>query len=387
MKIVNKLQKAILLLSMIFLVVSCDEKSEEVVKLPTIYDIVSTDANFSILKKAIEKTSPASDNNSILNRVKGAGSYTVFAPTNAAFIAAGVTEASVDALNPASTVPADVSAISTLRRRLQNHILGVGTLSSDLPSDGYVKTFAAGVGSTTLSMYVNKSSGVVLNGGTANGGATVTTANIEASNGIVHVIDNVMTLPTLVNHIKANPSLSTLLAVVTSGVGGSFGDQSAVLNLLTTANSNAVYASNNTNPAITLFAPLNSAFTSATASGGFLTGANFDPATNLGTNVTKVLQYHVSQSLPFTPPAVATVGNLSAASNTAWSTSTTSDSTIRTIAPTSTTGTQTFLITRQTLKITELPAISAPASILKTVNIQATNGIIHTIDRVLQPVL
>jgi hypothetical protein len=43
-------------------------------------------------------------------------------------------------------------------------------------------------------------------------GAKVT-ADIEASNGIVHVIDAVLKLPTIVNQIKANPSLSSLLSV------------------------------------------------------------------------------------------------------------------------------------------------------------------------------
>jgi uncharacterized surface protein with fasciclin (FAS1) repeats len=50
---------------------------------------------------------------------------------------------------------------------------------------------------------------VLVNGGA---GAKVT-ADIEASNGIVHVIDAVLKLPTIVNQIKANPSLSSLLSV------------------------------------------------------------------------------------------------------------------------------------------------------------------------------
>jgi hypothetical protein len=53
---------------------------------------------------------------------------------------------------------------------------------------------------------------VVVNGGVSNGGAKVTAADIEASNGIVHVIDAVLKLPTIVNQIKANPSLSSLLS-------------------------------------------------------------------------------------------------------------------------------------------------------------------------------
>jgi uncharacterized surface protein with fasciclin (FAS1) repeats len=36
----------------------------------------------------------------------------------------------------------------------------------------------------------------------SNGGAKVTAADIEASNGIVHVIDAVLKLPTIVSQIK-----------------------------------------------------------------------------------------------------------------------------------------------------------------------------------------
>jgi hypothetical protein len=61
----------------------------------------------------------------------------------------------------------------------------------------------------------------LVNGGVANGGAKVTTANIVASNGLIHVVDGVILLPTIVNHIKANPNLS-LLGVVTSASGFSF---------------------------------------------------------------------------------------------------------------------------------------------------------------------
>jgi uncharacterized surface protein with fasciclin (FAS1) repeats len=379
----NQIIKLITVFTLAFSVVSCskDDNNETITKLPTILEIAQADqTNFSILIAALNKTG-------LNTTASGPGSYTVFAPTNAAFISAGFTEASIAALNPSSTLPADVSAVSSVRRLLQNHILGVATKADDLLVAGYVKTFASGIGSTFLSMYIQKvGNDVLINGGTAIVGGKVTTANIDASNGIVHVVDGVLKLPKLVDHIKINPDLSTLLSVVTTNA---FGDQSAVLGLLNTASTNASYASNNTNPAITLFAPLNSAFTAATASGGYLTGANFDPATNLAANVTKVLQYHASQSLPFIAPSVAAVGNLQSSSATAWVAATaTSNSTIRTLALNAASSNQTFSIEKGTLKITEVPTqTGVSASIIKTVNIQATNGVIHTIDRVLRPVL
>jgi uncharacterized surface protein with fasciclin (FAS1) repeats len=49
-------------------------------------------------------------------------------------------------------------------------------------------------------MFVNTAGGKVM----LNGVATVTTADIIASNGVVHVVDKVIGLPTIVTHALAN---------------------------------------------------------------------------------------------------------------------------------------------------------------------------------------
>ena len=377
----NQIIKIIFALVLSFTIFSCEDEgtNNQIKVLPTILEIAqSQPENFSILIAALKKTGLAVN-------VSSGGSYTVFAPVNAAFTGL-YTEAGINALNP--NVTADATSIGTLRRLLQNHILGSGSKADDLLAAEYVKTFASGVGTTTtLSMYINKvGNDVLVNGGTTSlVGAKVTTANLEASNGIVHVVDAVLKLPRLVDHIKINPNLKQLLAIVTTTA---FGDQSAVLTKLSTASSNATYASDNTNPVITLFAPLDSAFITATATGGYLKGASFDFAADpvlAAANITKVLQYHVSQSLPFTPPLTAVVGNLTSNSNTSWTGGTaTRNAVIKTLAP----GNQEISIEKGTLKISELPAqTGVPVSNIKTVNIQATNGVIHTIDRVLKPVL
>ncbi len=386
----NQILKIVSIFTLVFTITSCsNDDNKTISKFPTILEIAQSDqANFSILIAALNKTG-------LNTTVSGPGSYTVFAPTNAAMIAGGVTEASIASLNTSSTATtAEIAAVAAVRRLLQNHILGVATNSEDLLVAGYVKTFASAIGTTTLSMYIEKvGSDVQINGGTAIIGAKVTTANIPASNGIVHVVDGVLKLPKLVDHVKINPLLSKLLAVVTSGVGGPYGDQSVVLGKLNNTSTNASYTITNTNPSITLFAPLDTAFDVALATSGYLTGANFDPATNLNANITKVLQYHASQSIPFVAPAVAVPGNLIPSSATSWTSSTaTSDATITTLAMNSVSAFQTFKISKGTLKIFEFPVIVTPAVVpatsnIKTANIQATNGVIHTIDRVLQPVL
>ncbi len=352
MKIKNQIIKLMFAVVIVFNSFSCsDDDKKEITKLPTILEIAQADpTNFSTLSEALKRTQ-------LSNTATNPGSITVFAPTNTAFAAytstnfpAGVT---LNAASPVLTTPQETE----LKNLLRNHILGVGTKAADLLASGYVKTFAPGPGTTTLSMFVKQvGSDVLINGLAINGGAKVTTANIDASNGIVHVVDNVIKLPKILNHINANTDLKTLESVVKS-TGGTFGNQAAVATAL------------GGNGPLTVFAPLDSAFDTATTGSGFLTGANVTAA-----NVTKVLQYHVSST-----------GNLPSSSATSWTPNTTiNNATITTLAPTA----QTFLITQGTVKITELPAqTGVPASIIKVVNIQATNGIIHIIDRVLKPVL
>lgn len=348
----NQIIKLMFAIALAFTAFSCtsDDTNNEIAKLPTITDTLKADADFSVLAAAVRITG--------ITNFSSAGSYTVFAPTNAAF-AAYTSTLFPSGINSTTVVePTTMSAlqIAELKKLLQNHILGVGTKSEDLLASGYVKTFAAGVGSTTLSMFVNKPAAEVLvNGGVANGGATVTVADIDASNGIIHKVNAVIKLPKLTNLIAANPDLSTLYSIVTSTVSGTYGDQSANLAVL-----------NGAGPT-TVFAPTNAAFTTAMATGGFYNGAIVTTA-----NTSKLVKYHMNNT------------NLVSSSATSWtSSSATSDVTITTLAATA----QKFLITKGTLKITELPAITVPASNIKTVNIQATNGNIHTIDRVLQPIL
>ena len=360
--------KLMFAITIAFTTFSCtnDDTNEEIAKLPTIEETLKADANYSVLLNALKV--------SAITNFASAGSYTLFAPTNTSFAAytsvlfpAGITDA---VLVDANGVP--LTTLTTLQKAelkalIQNHILGVATKSGDLIASatnnvsGYVKTFSPFGTSTsvTLSMFINKpSADILVNGGATNGGAIITTADIDASNGIIHKVDAVIKLPKLVNHVIANPDLSSLLGIVTSTATGTYGDQSALLATLNGATAAA---------ALTVFAPLNSAFTTATATTGFYNGATVTPA-----NTTKLVRYHISN------------GNLASSTATSWtSSSATTDATITTLAAT----TQTFKITKGTLKITELPVISVSASNMKSVNIQASNGNIHTIDRVLQPIL
>lgn len=340
-----KLNKQLLYFASIFVLmlstISCTDDTKEVVKLSSIVEIAKADpANFSILVDALKKTS-------LDVTLSNPGSYTVFAPTNAAFSAAGYSSAAINALDP--LVPADAIKIADLKLRLQNHVIGIGTRADDLIAGGYFKTFgflktsATSTSGANLSIFINKSAAdVVINGGASNGGAKVTKADIDASNGILHVIDAVMTLPTIVNQIAANPSLTTLLNTVKST------PQATVLTTLNAATGSSP---------VSVYAPNNDAFTAALGTGGYLVGKT-------DADITKILNYHFERS------------NRVASSTTAFSTS--ADVTVTTLFTPNT-----LVLTRSTLKIVDKsnPAVNGNAKVL---NIQGTNGSVQIIDKVLQ---
>lgn len=334
MKLINKISKALAVVTVALLSFSCESDSENVVeKYPTIVEILDADAtNFSILKAALVKTG-------LLNTFRNPGSYTILAPKNSAFIAAGITEASI----AATTTTADIAALS---RILRYHVLTVGTLATNLPNNGYVNTFSPYATSTSvsISLYINKTNSVVLNGGNTNGGASILQSDINASNGVIHVISHVLSIPKVHNLIIANPELSSLVGVLTSA------PQATVLTDITTTATGA-----STSLSRTVFAPTNAAFTSAS----FLNGQS-------DANITKVLKYHIENN------------NRRASSSSVFS------STALTINTQLTGPQQTIAITANTLNIADITAVNAN---IKTTNIQGSNGVAHIIDKVLQPTL
>ncbi|NHM06181.1 fasciclin domain-containing protein [Flavobacterium sp. CYK-4] len=239
-------------------VLSCsDDDDDNTTSTPqTIAAIASGNPNLSTLVSALNRTGLTATFNS-------AGDYTVFAPTNDKFAAF----LSANGYANLEAVPVDA-----LREILRNHVLGTSLTASELTT-GYVKTLAKGSASTTntLSMYVEVTAGnVKLNGGASNKGASVVTANINASNGVIHVVDNVIALPTVVNHAIANPNFTSLVGALT-GAG-----QPDFVGILSGAGP------------FTVFAPTNNAFTDLNtelAPGG-IAGVSAE-------NLTKVLQYHV----------------------------------------------------------------------------------------------
>ena len=61
-----------------------------------------------------------------------------------------------------------------------------------------------------MSIYINTDNGV-----TFNGVSSVSTADVSASNGVVHVVDGVIGLPSIVTFALADPILSYLVQALT----------------------------------------------------------------------------------------------------------------------------------------------------------------------------
>ncbi len=164
----------------------------------------------------------------------GEGPFTVFAPTNEAFAAF------LEANNFADldAVPTDV-----LTQVLLNHVVSGTNLSTDLTT-GYVSSLStAGPADANLSMFINTMGGEMENQVVINGGSTVTAADNKAINGVVHIVDEVIGLPNVVDHAVANPNLTSLVGALTADNNTTF----------TTLLSDA-------DETYTVFAPVNSAF-------------------------------------------------------------------------------------------------------------------------------
>ncbi|HBW14263.1 MAG TPA: Nex18 symbiotically induced protein [Proteiniclasticum sp.] len=129
-----------------------------------IVDIAVGNPDFSILVAALQKAE-------LVETLQGEGPFTVFAPTNAAF------EKLLEALDISAE---ELLAQPDLAKVLTYHVVAGKVMSTDL-TDGMK---AATVNGEEIT--VDLSSGVKIND------STVTSADIEASNGVIHVIDTVL---------------------------------------------------------------------------------------------------------------------------------------------------------------------------------------------------
>jgi uncharacterized surface protein with fasciclin (FAS1) repeats len=147
-----------------------------------IVDTAVAAGSFKTLAKALTDTG-------LVDTLEGDGPFTVFAPTDDAF--AKLPSGTLESLTP-----------DQLKGILLYHVVAANALAADL--DGKPLTSVAG-----QSLLVDLTDGVKING------AKVTTADIEASNGVIHVIDTVLLPPNVVEMAKLAGQFTTLVSALT----------------------------------------------------------------------------------------------------------------------------------------------------------------------------
>lgn len=176
----------------------------------------------------------------LVSALEADGNFTVLAPSNAAF-EAFLDDNDFDSLED---IPVEV-----LQQVLLNHVIpgsNAALSASDLTlaGSGYANTLADGPSAgSKITTYFNTSSGVRFNGV-----SSVTTADVGASNGIVHIVDTVIPLPTVVTFATADPNFSTLVSALTE-----LTPDTDFVTLLSTPNGE-------TSTPFTVFAPVDTAF-------------------------------------------------------------------------------------------------------------------------------
>ena len=132
--------------------------------MPDIVDTAVAAGSFSTLVKAVKAAG-------LVETLKGAGPFTVFAPTNEAFAAL-----------PAGTLDAILKDKAKLTSILTNHVVAGKVMAKDVVglNGKTAKTVQGG------DLKIDTTSGVKI------GGANVITADVETSNGVIHVIDKVL---------------------------------------------------------------------------------------------------------------------------------------------------------------------------------------------------
>jgi len=280
--------------------------------------------NFTTLIAAVTAASP-----SILTTLLNSSKKTLFAPTNAAFTAAGIT-----------ALPSQ----ATLDAVLTYHVVNGEVKAAQLPAN----TAPSNSAITTLGgvFYLSNrgATGVFINGRTK-----VTATDIMADNGVVHVIDRTLMPPS-----QTIAQIATTLSA--ANPGAEFTQFVAALTRVPALLTAASTATSN----LTVFAPTDAAFTALYSSLG-VTGATIDV-----TLLTKVLQHHIVSS-----PTTASGRVFSSDLVTGSVPTLNGNVSISASALTVTSGNGAVVAN-----------ISTNAALI---NVIGTNGIIHTINKVLLP--
>lgn len=314
------IKSVVVALSLITTLISCDSEYKD--ETPSIAGIAVANPNFSTLEgAAVQGGVVGVLSNS--NPNDPSGHYTVFAPTNDAFVRLGLVNAgSLGALQNSFLT-------STLLYHVSN-----GDLLANMITNGGTSASALGVDRR----FISRGSDLYING------SKIILTNVNASNGTVHAIDKVMiaTGANIVASAQAlassavfkNPELTLLVeAVKSAGLVEALSDEDANF---------------------TIYAPTDAAFIAA----GFKTRADFDnvPQSTLKT----ILLNHAVGVGKFTSEQTSLT------------------------ATTAAMGTLTYSPFLNGVFTVKSNGNTTPAKMVIP-DIQCTNGIVHVIDQILLP--
>lgn len=301
-----------------FITVSCKDDETVTPEDNTITGKVVAGANFNVLEKAVIKAG-------LNSTLSGTGPFTVFAPDDAAFSAAGITSATIDALSS-----------DQLQKLLLYHTLAAKVLAADVPAGPNAKVSTAN--SPADSLFVTRNAG-----GVYVNGIQVATADVAATNGVIHVLAKALNRPS-----------GNIVATAQANTGGDNGLDSLVKAIVRVdAASPGLISTLNSN-ILTVFAPTNKAFRDLLTALG-LSNVSQIPLSTLSA----VLTYHVRGGRAFSSDLANGPLTMFAGGNT-------------TIALSG---------TGATIKGTS----NTTASNIIATNVMAYNGVVHLIDRVLLP--
>lgn len=220
----------------------------------TITQVVASSSNLNIFLDALQRTNLDGTFNS-------AGTYTIFIPNNDAFNAFFTNVGAAGLSSFSDDQVADI---------VLNHVLETEVVSTDL-STGYINTISVGPESNQISLYINTANGIKMN---SEASLVDDNFNVETVNGIIHLVDEVLYVPSAYDHIDINPDFSMFM--------------DALSRTSFSVNFSTILKGETDSP-FTVFAPTNTAFEVLLTDLGVDSVSEIDDAT-----LESILEHHIT---------------------------------------------------------------------------------------------
>lgn len=154
---------------------------------PSLVDVISSNSSYSILNAAIQKTG-------LTGLLSSNAQFTILAPNNTAFATLAApynSAATINALNP--SVTADAAQITTLQNIILYHIISGKNRAADLPNNGITsQRTPLATARRDNAVFFPRIGGTLL----INSVTPIVQPDLEAANGYVHGISQILVQPT-----------------------------------------------------------------------------------------------------------------------------------------------------------------------------------------------